>query len=280
VSWFACGAAVAGSLAFLLARPPSRWVVRVRLGRDASPRGRPWWLRRTGSLGVLAVAVVMFAAATSRLPWVIVAATLAGAGLFAIRQLRASRARAAAEGTRGDTIAALDLLAAELRAGILPGVALGALADDVPALRPAAAAARHGGDVVSALRAAGTEPGAGALVDLAGAWHVAERAGAPLAVVLDRVASAARDDAEVDREVAAEAAPARATGRLMAVLPVFGLGLGAGLGADPVRVLTGTIPGAACLAAGVALAATGVVWVDRIVVAAGAPSGGPDRARA
>jgi tight adherence protein B len=167
--------------------------------------------------------------------------------------------------TRDRTGSVLDLLAAELRSGVLPRHALAALADDVPLLRPAASAAAHGGDVVSALRAASSTPGAGALADLAGAWHVSDRAGAPLADVLDRVAAAVRDDADVDREVRAEAAPARATGRLMAVLPVFGLALGAGMGADPVHVLTGTVLGAGCLAAGLALACAGITWVDRIV---------------
>lgn len=51
----------------------------------------------------------------------------------------------------------------------------------------------------------------------------------------------------------------------MAVLPVLGLSLGAGMGANPVHVLTGTVVGAMCLAGGFALACAGLVWVDRIV---------------
>jgi len=267
VTWAACGAAAAGVAAVLLARPPGRWVMSVRLGRRT--RRLPWRVRRPATLTLAAVVVVAAAAASSRLPIVIVAATLAGAGLFVLRQVRSQRARATSARRRADTIAALDLLAAELRAGILPGAAVTALAADVPSLRPAAVAAVHGGDVVAALRVASADPGAGALADLAGAWHVAERAGAPLAAVLERVATAVRDDAEIDREVAAEAAPARATGRLMAVLPLLGLGLGAGMGADPVHVLTGTVVGSLCLAGGVALAGAGVVWVDRIVASGG-----------
>ena len=263
MSWFAFGAAAASVVALILARPPGGWVLRTRLG----PKTAPGPARRpVGSLVRIAlVAAIVVAVATSRVSLVIVAATVVGAALFVLRQVRLSRARSTSVRTRAQTIAALDLLAAELRAGILPRHAIEALADDAPSLRPAAAAAAHGGDVGSALRAASTEPGAGALADLAGAWHVAERAGAPLAQVLDRVATAVRDDAEVDREVQAEAAPARATGRLMAVLPVLGLSLGAGMGADPVHVLTGTVVGASCLAGGVALACAGIVWVDWIV---------------
>jgi tight adherence protein B len=265
VSWPACGAALATVVALLLARPPGRWLLRVRLGPGTRHRAgvrRP--VGRLEHLG-LAAAVVTVGVATSRPSLAIVAATVVGAALFALRQVGLARSRSASSRTRAQVIAALDLLAAELRAGILPHQAIVALADDAPALRPAAAAASHGGDVVEALRVASAQPGAGALAELAAAWHIAERAGAPLAVVLDRVATAARDEAEVDREVQAEAAPARATGRLMAVLPVLGLSLGAGMGADPVHVLTGTVVGATCLAGGLALACAGIVWVDRIV---------------
>lgn len=270
MSWPACGAAVATVVALVLARPPGRWILRVRLGSESARRtsrrrrfGRP---ERLGS----AAAVVGVAVATSQPSLVIVAATMVGTALFVLRQVRLARSRSASSNTKAHVIAALDLLAAELRAGVLPRHALEALADDAPALRPAAAAAAHGGDVVASLRVASAQPGARALADLAGAWHVAERAGAPLADVLDRVATAARDEAEVDREVQAEAAPARATGRLMAVLPILGLSLGAGMGADPVHVLTGTVVGASCLAGGLALACAGIVWVDRIVASVGA----------
>ena len=211
---------------------------------------------------------MLAAALTTGAPMAIVVATAVGVALFAHRQVRLGRARAASMLRRSQTGAALDLLAAELRAGILPRDALTAVAVDVPMLHPAAVAASRGGDVVAALRSAGHEPGAAVLADLAGAWHVAERAGAPLAAVLDRVAASSRDDAEVDREVQAEAAPARATGRLMAVLPVLGLSLGAGMGADPVHVLTGTVLGASCLAAGLALACAGLAWIDHIVASA------------
>jgi tight adherence protein B len=258
-------AAAACGVALFLTWPPAAWVLRVRLGLQPElRRGREWSMGPMMRIGLVVSAVVV-ALATSRPSFVIVAATAVGATLFVLRQVRQSRKRTAFIRTRADTIAALDLLAAELRAGILPGQAIEALADDAPFLRPAAVAAAHGGDVMAALRAASVRPGASALADLAGAWHVAERAGAPLAHVLDRVASAARDDAEVDRDVQAEAAPARATGRLMAVLPVLGLSLGAGMGADPVHVLTGTAVGSSCLAGGVALACAGIVWVDRIV---------------
>lgn len=261
-------AAAATSLAVLLARPPPAWVVGLRVG-GPSARTRAGF----GSLGTPgrltgAGSAVLAAALTTGAAMTIVAAAAVGVALFAHRQVRLGRARAATLHRRSQTGAALDLLAAELRAGILPRDALTAVAADLPMLHPAAVAASHGGDVVAALRSASHDPGAAVLADLAGAWHVAERAGAPLAAVLDRVAASSRDDAEVDREVQAEAAPARATGRLMAVLPVLGLSLGAGMGADPVHVLTGTVLGASCLAAGLALACAGLAWIDHIVASA------------
>lgn len=268
MTWLACGAAVAMSLTVLLLKPSSAWVLRARLGPSTRPAERARRLAAPSvRIGAVAI-VVALTLASSRPSYVIVAATATGAGFFALRQVRLSRLRRAALRIRAQTTAALDLLAAELRAGILPAHALAALADEAPALRPAAAAAAHGGDVVAALLVASAEPGAGALADLAGAWHVADRAGAPLADVLDRVATTVRDDAEVDRDVQAEAAPARATGRLMAVLPLLGLSLGAGMGADPLHVLTRTVAGASCLAGGLALACVGIAWVDRIVASA------------
>jgi tight adherence protein B len=249
--------------AVLLVRPPQRWVIGIRLGMS----WKPWRPVAVGPalgagliVGAVALALAMLSPAT-----VFVAATAGGAALFGLRQTRAARVRRSSVRTRAETTMALELLAAELRAGTLPAYALAAVAEDAPSVRPAAAAARHGGDVAAALATAGASPGAGVLVDLAGAWQVAERAGAPLADVLDRVAAGVREDAEVDRDVQAEAAPARATGRLMAVLPLLGLSLGAGMGADPVHVLTGTLGGALCLTAGVALACAGIAWVDRIV---------------
>jgi tight adherence protein B len=75
---------------------------------------------------------------------------------------------------------------------------------------------------------------------------------------------ALRDDDDVRREVAASLGPTRATGRLLAILPVFGLGLGYSMGADPLSVLLGTTFGSLCLAAGASLAAGGLLWIDRI----------------
>jgi tight adherence protein B len=201
-------------------------------------------------------------------PHVVLVVTMAGVVAFGVRQWRVARRRQNLRERRRLVSEAIGLMSAELRAGILPQRALAGLAPEFDFLGPAAHAADLGGDVPAALRAAADETGAELLADLAGAWLVAERAGAPLARVLDRLEETARGDLEIEREVESGLAPARATGRLMAVLPVFGLALGSGMGGDPVAILTGTLPGVLCLAAGCGLACVGVAWVERIAATA------------
>jgi tight adherence protein B len=254
-------AAASAAIALLLWRPPGRWLVRQRLGLGLVRRTVRAPLLAGAVVGVVVIGPALGGVSASH---AILAVTVAGVSAFAIRQLRAERRRARARKRRAAVTEAVGLMAAELRAGILPHQVLSGLVADFGFLRPAARAADLGGDVSAALRTISSEPGGELLAGLAGAWYVAERAGAPLARVLDRLEQTARDEHEIEREVQSELAPARATGRLMAVLPVFGLALGSGMGGDPVRVLTGTLPGVLCLAAGSALACAGVAWVERI----------------
>lgn len=257
-------AAGTASAALLLCRPPASWLVAERLalpGRSHRFRPGRWSLLPV----VGGVVVVLLADATAV---AIVGATVVGLGCFVWQQVRAHRTRTARQRRREEACAALDLLAAELRGGILPGRAMAAAALATESLHEVADVVEVGGDLPAALRRAATRDGAGAWAELASGWTVAERAGAPLADVVERIADTVRTDLELVREVASEAAPARATGRLMATLPVLGLGLGAGLGADPVRLLTGTVPGALCLAAAASLACLGTWWVDRVVASA------------
>jgi tight adherence protein B len=205
-------------------------------------------------------------------PHIVLVITTAGVAAFGVRQWRGALRRNRLRERRRLVSEAIGLMSAELRAGILPQRVLAELAREFDFLGPAARAADLGGDVPAALHAAADETGAELLAELAGAWLVAERAGAPLARVLDRLEETARGDLEIEREVESGLAPARATGRLMAVLPVFGLALGSGMGGDPVAVLTGTFPGVLCLAAGCCLACAGVAWVERIAASEGVES--------
>jgi len=258
-------AAACAALAMLLAWPDPRWVVVHRLGGGAASETARW------APVVVAGGCVGLGATRLSSPHpaaLLVAATAVGVAAFGWRQWRASRRHRERAGMREQVAECVDLLAAELRAGVLPHRALAALSDDFVFLATAARTAQLGGDVSAALADAAGRPGAAALRDLAGAWHVADRTGAPLAVVLERLAGTVRVDQEVAREVQSGVAPARATARLMAVLPAMGLVMGAGMGADPVGTLTRTLLGSCCLALGVALACAGVAWVERLAVRA------------
>lgn len=256
-------AALLVSAAVLACRPPGRWLARRRLALPTESR-RPG--RRAAAALVVGVVGVVIVGPSA--PQAVLVVTGAGVLGFGVRQWRFERRRRRLRERRVLVSEAIGLMSAELRAGMLPQRVLSGLAPDFDFLAPAARAADLGGDVPGALRLAADESGAELLAELAGAWLVAERAGAPLARVLDRLEETARGDLEIEREVEAGLAPARATGRLMAVLPVFGLALGSGMGGDPVAVLVGTIPGVLCLAAGCALACAGIAWVERIASSA------------
>jgi tight adherence protein B len=131
-----------------------------------------------------------------------------------------------------------------------------------PGARPSAAA--PGG---ATLRRSG--PGGSAdrprLSDLTSAvWRLAERTGAPAADLVERIEADAR---AADRSLAAaeaQAAGARATALLLAVLPVGGVALGYGIGVDPLAILLHTTLGAACAAGAALLQSGGLLWADRL----------------
>jgi tight adherence protein B len=195
---------------------------------------------------------------------------IVAAGLFALSLRRSARQRAAAAVFRAEVARVIRSASADLRAGIDPAVALQVAAADASSVWEVVRVAGPA-DVKTALQAAASTPGGESLADVSAAWHLAEQAGAPLAVILDRMAGSIQAEVELEREVAVEAGPARATARLMAVLPVFGLGLGLLLGVNPVAVLLSSGLGVACLVAGLALAGCGLWWIERIVAALDGP---------
>lgn len=172
---------------------------------------------------------------------------------------------------RSSAAEAMALLAAELRAGRPPAAALGnaaavATGPTAGALREAAGAARMGAgasDVLSRHAAASASPEL--LNGLAVCWQVCHGAGSSLAVAVDRLEEALRADQACRDEVESELAGPRATAATLAVLPAFGLLMGAGLGARPLHVLLHTTVGWGCLVLGVALDVGGVCWTDAIV---------------
>ncbi len=160
----------------LMAKPPGGWLVRERLGIARR------WRMRVGALVPPVVVTVVLGVVLAGLPpaRLIVALTAGGVGLFALRQVRAERVRRRAQSRRHAVAEAVGLMAAELRAGVLPQRVLAGLAPDFPFLAAASRAAGLGGDVSAALRRESAAAGCEQLVDLSSAWIVAERSGAPL----------------------------------------------------------------------------------------------------
>jgi tight adherence protein B len=169
-----------------------------------------------------------------------------------------------AVGRRTRVVDACEAMLGELHAGQPPLRALDRASSAWPALVPVARAARLDGDVPSALRAVSTSPGAGALQRLADAWQLCAASGSGLASALEQVLSTVRVEHEVVLTVRSELASARATARLLAVLPVIVLVMAQGIGAHPWRFLLATVPGQLCLGLGVGLAVVGVMWLERI----------------
>lgn len=180
------------------------------------------------------------------------------------RLLARRRAAADAADRAAQVQAYCESVAADLAAGQPPHRVLARSVDDFPEFTAAAAAAELGADVPDALRQLARAPGAGELRLVAAAWQVAHRSGAGLADALEQVGRGVRTRRRTARLVAAELAPANATARMMAALPLVFVLAGSGLGGDPVAFLTGSTPGLACLSAGLALSYAGLEWLQRI----------------
>ncbi len=247
--------------------PPAREVMTtltVGAGSGAAPPERPsssrWWL-----IGLLVALVGLALAYRSSGPkgavistaLLVVVATCVRLGVQYGRARRASQARA-------EVAHACSLLASQIRVGRVPAEALRSAAEDCPVLAEASTAQTMGGDVAAVWRAASTRPGHSGLAYLARAWQVSTETGSPMARSLEQVSEALSADQALKMVVAAELAAPRATGKFMAVLPFCGLGLGYLLGGDPLDFLLSGWYGWVCLVLGVALAAAGVLWIDRL----------------
>ena len=181
-----------------------------------------------------------------------------------VRLLRRRRTAREAERRADQVLAVCDALASDLMAGQPPLSSLERAATEWPELAPVAVAGQMGADVPGVLRELARRPGAGQLRAVAATWQVSQDTGAGLAAAVDQTAATIRSERRTARLVAAELAAAHATARMLAVLPVGVLLLGAGVGGDPIGFLTRTTPGLVCLALGLLLSFTGLLWLERI----------------
>jgi tight adherence protein B len=195
--------------------------------------------------------------------------------LLALRSRAQHLVRRAQDSERHGAAEALAVLSSELRAGRPPSAALVAAAEVATgpvreALAAAGEAGSVGADAVTCLqRAASQSAVPEVLRGLAACWQVCASTGSSLAAAVERLADGLRAEQVQRLAVEAELAGPRATAGLLAVLPLAGIALAAGLGAQPVHVLLHTPLGMACLALGVALDGLGLWWTRRLVAAAG-----------
>lgn len=165
-----------------------------------------------------------------------------------------------------------DLLAADLAAGRPPDAALSAAAERWPPLIRAVDASLLGADVPEAMRRVAAERrGAADLRWVAGAWQVSHHSGHGLAAALERTSRGLRSRRRTRRLVDSELASARATARLVALLPMAVLLMGSGAGSDPWSFLLGTPVGWGCVVLGVGLNGAGLWWIERLADRAAAP---------
>ncbi len=236
----------------------ARWPVR----RQARPRLRRR-LARLAWFGGSAVALAVSARILGSGVLVVVAGGVVVASVArSMRRRRRDVTRTTAE---AGVARAVRGLAGQVQAGRMPVQAMDTLADEVPALGTVAALARLGGDVPEALVRESAAPGLGGLADLAMAWRLSERTGAPLSTFAEGVAGDLTARAEVAQAVGSETASSRATSHLLAALPLVGVAMGWLAGADPLAFLLGTAAGRACLLASCLLAWLGSAWTERLL---------------
>ncbi|SCE65136.1 tight adherence protein B [Micromonospora viridifaciens] len=180
----------------------------------------------------LLLAVLSCGGAGAVLGGPVAAVVLTAYGVLAARAVRRRRARQLADRARRRELDQLSALAADLRAGL-----------------PVGDAVVDGPQRVARLARA--------------AVRLADRTGAPLAELLERVEADARAADRGLAAAAAQAAGSRATAWLLAALPLGGIGLGYAIGVDPIAVLLHTTIGGGSALAAVALQIGGLLWAER-----------------
>lgn len=182
-------------------------------------------------------------------------------------------------GHSDDVVHLVEAVGAALTAGLGPADALVLVAnsraaragprtpvdDGLPAL---VQRARSGEHLSAGWRELAHQVGSPHLLLLARAWALSEASGAPLSAAATTAARLMRTDRDRQARAAAAVAGARATMRILTVLPLGGPALAALLGLDLVT-LYGQSPAVwAALAGGLVLVALGRLWVGRLVAGA------------
>jgi tight adherence protein B len=252
------GALLCGALAVLL-WPDEGLARRSRLAVAGGRRpARVGGWRRTIELPALAAAVAGGVGAVTSTPLV---AALAAAMAYLLARVRAAdRAERRSEEQVRGLAEGVAVLAAELRSGR----SLTAATDTAAAACPDTDAGRALAVAVRDPRSAGSEHGdpgvRSAVARVAAGASLSVRTGCSLAAVLSAVEEDLRSRSRHQLELRAATAGPRAGAAVLAGLPLLGLAMGSGVGADPWRVLTTTFAGQVLLVAGVAFEVVGLCW--------------------
>lgn len=272
------GAALLAAAAVVAGTSRSRQTAKGRLAQvsTAAPVWSPVavWHRaarhaQSSTRAAVVLAAVAGGATGLLLAGPVSAMLLAAYGCLALRLLLRRRVRRTAETQRTAALDAVTGLADDLRAGLVPSVALSRawpqLMGSVGSVDGAARGMAVAPDrPVSLLRSEAGPARAPITARLATAWQLAADTGAPLADVLDRLDVELTDQERIRRRAVAQTAGSRATSVLLALLPLAGIGLGYSIGAHPLRVLLHTPVGAVCAVVTVALQVAGLLWSERL----------------
>ena len=239
--------------------------------------GRPWkslessgwspiWSSlpsRVGFGGGISVLAGLLGAAAAGAAGFLAGAMAAATVLFLINSSLAGRRR---HSDLTDLIAGLRLLARELRSGAAPALAAAHAAGTA---RGVAVTVLTGLAAGAGAHASGNPGDMGAVAEirarLMAGWELAARQGLAITPMIDAVVQDASERLAADSERAGQVAGPRVSGYVMAALPVLGLLLGAGMGADPVQVLAHSGIGNVLLVVGVTLTCIGLLWSASIV---------------
>jgi tight adherence protein B len=172
------------------------------------------------------------------------------------------------------------MLARELRAGAEPATAarnagaassgdgatvLLALAELARSDERSSHAVPVGAEGIAGSLASAVAPAVQVSARLRSGWLLTRRHGVAFAPLIDALAADLVEQIAADGERSGEVAGPRMSGYVMALLPVLGLALGVGMGADPIQVLLSSALGNILLLVGVSLICAGLLWSDRIV---------------
>jgi tight adherence protein B len=259
------GALLTAALAVLL-WPDRQGVRRGRLaavsGSRAGSERSPF---RPGELPVPPMAGAAAAAAAATVSTPLVAGLAGTAAFLGARAWVAGRRSGRTDAELQGLTEGLGALAADLRSGrsleAATRAAVAACADE-----------ECGRSLARAIRAPGAvSPGqpdvvvAEALGRISAAVLLSARTGCSLAAVAGAVEDDLRARRRHRQELRTATAGPRASAMLLAGLPVLGLAMGSGVGADPWAVLTTTGTGQLLLVAGVALELAGLTWSRQLV---------------